>query len=189
MKALKLTCFILMSIPMIAAAKSPFKPVGDISGEVKSYERTLSNQTHDLEIALDETTVRCLVGDYGASSLKISVPELRDLTVFDHTTAGETEPCINAGMCATKFNGNRGLTPRMILRFEEPTEEVSMTVVLTETLTINVVHKDCYKRLSEKVNSKVRGLQFAHEDGEQSVEVDYQTCRYQVGLGDDKSAN
>jgi len=149
-------------------------------GVDETVEIERSRSVESLTVDLNAQTVRCLVGDYGASSLKISIPDMRRLTVFQHTTRGETQPCINAGPCRPGFAPDDGtvpgLDPSMILDPQKPTEEVELTIVLKEVLTMNANFKTCTRSLSETVNTKVRGLKFAHQDGAWLGNLDYEVC-------------
>ncbi len=126
---------------------------------------------------LNQNTVRCLVGDYGSKSLKISVPELQGFTMFRQTTAGETAPCINAGSCIfdTTADG-RKLSPELILDASKPTEEVNITIVLNEIVSMNHQAKTCTRYLKETLASDVRGLTFRHADGGSLGETNYEAC-------------
>lgn len=185
MRTLKMACLALISIPILALAKSPFKlispPGDDIVRPVNRYERLLSDRTHDITVPLNKRTVRCLQGGYGLPSLEISVSALKSLTVFDHTTRGETEPCINAGAC--DYDHVEGLNPDMIINWRQPNEKISVQVVLKDVLIINRPEKTCIKVLTETVQSQVRGLMFTHLDGDDAESsMDYQTCLSIVGF-------
>jgi hypothetical protein len=143
--------------------------------ETKNIER--SRKVVPLTIALNNESVRCLIGDYGASSLKISLPELKGLTVFPQTTRGETDPCINAGVCKFgKAPDGRPLSPELVIDSNRPTEDIQVTVVLTENLYIDHTAKTCSRSLSETISSPVRGLNFAHEDGASIGDLPYDVC-------------
>lgn len=140
--------------------------------EEKSFER--SRQVVPLEIELNKQTVRCLVGDYGGSSLKISLAGIRPYTVFPQTTRGETAPCINAGRCKTRFNN--GLTVDQVIDNAKPMESINVTVVLFEELQIDHTNKTCHRSLREVLDSPVRGLNFHHEDGASIGTLPYDVC-------------
>lgn len=145
----------------------------------QTEERTIerARSVYQLTLSLNENTVRCLRGDYVSNSLKISVPELRGLTAFPQTTAGETAPCINAGSCRFEHTPDgRQLDPSLILDPNRPTETVDVTVVLNEVLSIDHKLKFCLRRLSEDVSASVRGLEFRHSDGLWLGQLDYNLC-------------
>lgn len=171
---------LVMSLNFVCYAQAQVQtrsfPVEDAE-ETIEIER--SRLVHTLNVELNRQTVRCLEGDYGASSLKISIPEMRSRTVFPHTTRGEVQPCINAGACRFPFDDSPtspGLDPGMILDDAKPTENIKLTVVLTEVLDINHPFKTCTRRLRETVNSTVRGLHFAHVDGADLGSLDFAVC-------------
>jgi hypothetical protein len=166
---------ILMTmIALVAFANSAMAQVEDPSAETIEIERSRSVTT--LEAELNAQTVRCLVGDYGASSLKISIPEMRSITVFPHTTRGEVQPCINAGFCKSPIAPVNGLDPSMIIDNNKPTENVELTVVLKEVLSLDHKLKTCHRELLETVNTTVRGLKFAHADGAFLGSLEYDIC-------------
>lgn len=136
-----------------------------------------SRAEFSIEIELNKNTVRCLVGDYGARSLKISMPELIGRTAFRHTTSGETLPCINAGFCSPFWDPNEsGLKPEDILDEARPTEVIAVLVVLNERLSLNHQNKTCSRFLIEDVSSPVRGLDFRHQDWVSLGLTDYEAC-------------
>ncbi len=135
----------------------------------------LDHSDTEMELALNESTVRCLVGDYGASSLKISVPQLRDVTIFRHTTTGEVLPCINAGRCKI-FPERSGKSPSDILDPSRPTEKVSVSVDRYERLYLNHKNKSCQRSILERVFTRVRGMDFRHEDSGFLGNTNYDVC-------------
>lgn len=144
--------------------------------KIEVIDKVLSVTTSRLLLELNNQTVRCLIGDYGSSSLKISVPDLRQITMFRHTTRGETQPCINAGFCRDgSISGD--LDPSLVIDPTKPTEEVDVKVRVIETLTIDHNYKTCSRRVSEHVEAQVRGLKFEHLDGGQLGDsTDYEVC-------------
>ncbi len=160
---------ILMGFANLATAQT-----SDPTFETIEIERSRSVTT--LEAELNAQTVRCLVGDYGASSLKISIPGMRSITVFPHTTRGEVQPCINAGFCKSAIAPVSGLDPSMIIDSNKPTENVELTVVLKEVLSLDHHSKKCDRSLLETVNTTVRGLKFAHADGAHLGDLEYDVC-------------
>lgn len=141
-----------------------------------------ARQVETLTLNLNEQTVRCLVGDYSSESLKISVPELKGITRFPQTTRGETAPCINAGSCLFgKTPDGRRLQPALILDPAKPTEDVEVTIVLKEELSISHEERRCDRSLREYVSATVRGLEFKHADGAYLGELDYETCLKMAG--------
>ncbi len=149
------------------------------AGYAADYENIgvlVSHKDQEMTLELNKDTVRCLVGDYGASSLKISVPQLRFLTIFRHTTTGEVQPCINAGACFKDIPSRKGRSPEDIIDESKPTEVVSISVDLFENLSIDHAKKQCVRSLVEKVFSKVRGMEFKHVDSGYLGNTSYEAC-------------
>ncbi|OQW50332.1 MAG: hypothetical protein A4S09_00625 [Proteobacteria bacterium SG_bin7] len=142
----------------------------------ENIEILLSHKDQETILELNKSTVRCLVGDYGASSLKISVPQLRFLTVFRHTTRGEVQPCINAGPCFADRPSKKVRSPEDVIDDSRPTEIVSISVDLFENLYIDHEKKSCVRTLVEKVFSKVRGMDFKHVDSGSLGQTSYDAC-------------
>lgn len=147
--------------------------------QVTEIDRVIYDQTHRVILDLNAQTVRCLIGDYGVRSLKISVPQLRFFTVFKHTTRGETEPCINAGPCKNDFfepPQSRAFGPEDILDQNKPQEEALLRVLRVERLIMDPHDKYCSRYLVETVTSKVRGLDFSHTESAEIGITDFETC-------------
>jgi hypothetical protein len=176
MKTLLITALFTLSCLAQAQEQTLGEPV------IQTVTMERARAVHNLTLHLNPKTVRCLVGDYSSSSLKISVNELMGLTRFKQTTRGETAPCINAGSCRfDKTPGGRPLSPALILDASRPTETVPVLVVLTETITLDHANKTCSRELRETVDASVRGLNFHHEDGDYGVEADFENCLQIVG--------
>jgi hypothetical protein len=139
--------------------------------DVIRKEKVLSDFSPKLTVELTPATVRCIRGGYGAESLKITIPELKSYTIFRQTTSGETEPCINAGVCTP----GSGLNTGSILDPGKPNEAVVVNIKLVEVMDIDQERKICTRGLVETVAAKVRGINFSHSDsgslGETSVEA------------------
>lgn len=144
-----------------------------------SFSKKVLERTAKIKVELNPSTVRCLVGDYGGSSLKISLPGLRSHSAFRHTTNGETEPCINAGYCRSGLFPN-GLTPEAILRGQNSSEEIDVKIETFEEFQFNHESKKCSRYIREKVSTQVRGMDFSHEDGTTIGDANYETCLTQI---------
>lgn len=160
MKSLIVFGIINLCMGSLALAQTPASEVREI---------LISDRTVQLNLQLNDQTVRCLKGDYSAVSLKISVPELKKHTVFSQTTAGEVEPCINAGSCRQFIGTKRersGLEPGQIIDPNKPEELVDVNIKLSKSLYIDHVAKSCTITLREDITAQVRGLEFFHSDGD-----------------------
>lgn len=139
----------------------------------------VSDVTHNVTLELNPTTVRCLSGGYGMESLKISVPQLLHLAAFNHTTFGETLPCINAGPCKVQIGDmllTDGFTPDSILAKGGHQESAALRVLLEELYYINHEGQTCFRALEETVSTNVRGINFTHVNSAQLAELSYQKC-------------
>lgn len=121
-------------------------------------EQIVSETSTEIEVKLNHDTVLCSQADYSASFLKILIPQLKDLTVFDHRNFGAGAPCVAAGMCAPF--GQSG--PLDILNEEKPTEKIKVNVVLTRVFNLNKEKQTCHVSLKEEVTTTVRGIKFFH---------------------------
>lgn len=162
---------------LLAIALATFAQAA-LASDIQTHEMTLKDEVVQLNLALNAETVRCLVGDYGASSLKISVPSLKYYTVFSHTTEGETLPCINAGFCGDTplGRGNPERVPETIIDVKNPFQLTDLRIVLTETLTLDHAGKTCTRTLNEHVSATVRGMDFQHHAGAGIGTMKYETC-------------
>lgn len=130
-------------------------------------EIVISDETTKLVVPLNEKTVQCLIGDYGASSFKIVVPQIKELTYLDHTSRGAPGPCINAGPCMVKSDGTFFPGGEFDNRFPifhdalKPTEEIQLRVIKKEKSENN--QGQCIREYIEIVTSTIRGVEFSHE--------------------------
>jgi len=128
-------------------------------------ETVISDRTSEIELDLNTETVQCLVGDYGANSLKIVVPQIKHLAYLDHTSRGAPGPCINAGICQSTPGGQRlgETTDYRLPLFHEaskPTETVQLRVVKSEVAEVS--NSQCVRGYREVVTTTVRGVSFSH---------------------------
>jgi hypothetical protein len=110
-----------------------------------------------MTIVLDASTVLCSSADYSATFLKVLIPQIASVTVFDHTNAGAGAPCIAAGQCSET------LFPDMLIDTGKPDEDISLRVVRTRTLAIDHDAKTCAASLVEELHTTIRGVSFYHE--------------------------
>jgi hypothetical protein len=117
----------------------------------------VSDVTTPFTIALDDTTVLCSSADYSATFLKVLIPQIASVTVFDHTNSGAGEPCMAAGQCSDTLN------PSVLIDASRPDEDIMLRVVRTRTLTIDYDAKTCAAKLVEELHTAIRGIVFYHE--------------------------
>lgn len=162
MKFLILSAITIFSTASLA---TPF-PVGPLTHK----ERVIRDQTVPSQIQLDATTVRCSAIGYSQAELKISVPDLEFLAVFNHTNFGESAPCMTAGACQP------GRMPANILT-SEPTEDISLHVVLKETYDLDAAAKTCQHTLIEEISTVVRGVPFFHQRSADLGDFPFDLCQ------------
>lgn len=138
-----------------------------------SIERIVSDKTHELEIALNQKTVQCSMAGYGASFLKILIPQLSEVTVLDHRNFGADAPCVSAGMCAPFGD----LNPELVIDELNPIEKVEVRVVLKQTLQKDTNQKKCHVSITEEIETHVRGLKFTHQRFSDLGERNIEDCR------------
>jgi hypothetical protein len=114
----------------------------------------IRDETTDVAVDLNATTVKCSAADYSEPMLKILVPALADLTVLNHRNAREGAPCIAAGRCAD-------IGPEAVLKSGDGTETIPVRVVLKKVSQID--GDVCHVALVETVTTEVRGIPFFHE--------------------------
>jgi len=137
--------------------------LGAVAANAK--ETLISDRTTEIKLDLNTETVQCLVGDYGASSLKIVVPQIKHLAYLDHTSRGAPGPCINAGVCQSTPDA-QGLSQTTDYRLplfhdsSKPTETVQLRVVKSEVAEIS--NSQCVRGYKEVVTATVRGVSFYH---------------------------
>ena len=122
-------------------------------------EQVVSEKNTEIIAELNSDTVVCSMAGYGASFLKIFIPKLKDLTVFDHRNFGAEAPCVGAGMCAPFGD----VSPLNILIEDKPTEKIKINVVLTRIFNMNEEKQTCHVSLKEEVTTFVRGVKFFHQ--------------------------
>lgn len=125
--------------------------------------KVISDYTYDLAIDLNDKTVQCLIGDYGASSLKVVIPDLKELTNLDHTSRGAAGPCVTAGFCnqmhvfpPTDTRLSSLITP------SKPSENIKLRVVMSEVFFADIQGKRCGHFYREEVSTIIRGIPFNH---------------------------
>lgn len=124
--------------------------------------KAIADNTHELEIPLDQTKVSCLVGDYIQSSLKIVIDDLKYYTELDHTSFGAAGPCVSAGACTSTKDG-LVTDPRLPIFMDptKPTEKIKLRVVKSEVFDL-LPNGYCSHYYQEHVTTTIRGVDFAH---------------------------
>ena len=139
--------------------------------EPHRFQRVLQDETTMVALELTPDSVFCTDRGYGNVQLKVSVPDLDHLAHFDHRVVGEERPCITGGQCSID------LQPGDILNPEERLAIVPMRVTLTQNVEMDFQNRTCKTRLSERVRSHIRGIDFNHYRAGTQVETDFEACQ------------
>ena len=123
-----------------------------------------------LDVLLDASTVLCSSADYSATFLKILIPQIADLTVFDHRNAGASAPCIAAGACSAV------LGPANIIDPAQPDDTISLRVLRTQHYAIDHDAATCTTWLREELFTTIRGVAFYHMRQGDPAAHDYADC-------------
>jgi hypothetical protein len=118
--------------------------------------KEIFRQTSEIEVQLDETTVRCSNIGYGFPELKVDVPALDLVATFQHRNFGEGQPCMTAGRCTPDRS------PELLLATGPGIEKAQLEVVHTEEAYLNEENNTCYRSLVETVTMQLRGQTFTH---------------------------
>lgn len=122
----------------------------------------VQSKTQPVEIELNTDTVKCLIGDYGVSSLKVLIPELANMTLLNHRVPGSNAPCVTAGFCKGLVPGEE-LDVSMILGEDRPpTEVIYVTIDLMRDSQWIEATQTCEVFMTEVVTTQIRGLEFKH---------------------------
>ncbi len=139
--------------------------------------RVLRDVSTPVVLELEASTVFCSALGYGASFLKVSVPDLDDLARFDHRVSPTGLPCAAAGPCTDT------LGPDSILQGRPGLEAVDLRVVLTEVLRFDREAQRCTRQLEEEVFATVRGVPLRHSAEGLRQHLDWQRCLSLEALG------
>lgn len=148
----------------------PVKPLERVRALPSEVTTVLKDETNTINLLLNENTVFCSVIGYGASFLKVSIPQLDVLAFFDHRVEEAGLPCAAVGAC------NLDLGPDQILQGSPGTEQVQVRIVLTELLTLDHAKKTCTRQLLEDVSAVVRGVQLKHHEEDRPSPMAYEMC-------------
>ena len=129
-------------------------PVEEVPAE---STRLISDVTTRMTVTLDDSTVLCSSADYSGTFLKVLIPQVADVTLFDHRNFSVNAPCIAAGPCTEV------LSPATILETDDVTEDIDLRVVLSSTAVPNVDLGTCTVTLTEQLFTTIRGVEFFHQ--------------------------
>lgn len=128
------------------------------------FRRVLRDTTTPIALELTDETVFCSAFGYGASFLKVSVPDLDWLAHFDHRVIENGLPCAASGACDETNN------PEALLAGNPRLSVVPVQVVLTEILTLDPAAGTCMRQLVEDVTIQLADRKLKHHaEGEVSA--------------------
>ena len=130
----------------------------------------ISETITPLIVTVDASTVRCSAIDYMAPEVKINIPQLKGITLFDHENRGAGGPCMTAGACTADF------TPERVIDPEHPEVAISLRINLDKVATINHVEKTCVVSIREQLFSTINGHDFDHTRSGQLTQRSYEDC-------------
>lgn len=143
--------------------------------DIETKEAVVYDVQHTINVALNDNTVLCSDADYGAKFLKVLIPDLKDLTLFNHRNERAAAPCVAAGMCRGVM-GPRGNLPSDIIDPTKPTETVSVHIKLVRLSEINHREKSCKTYLIEQLHVPIRGVDFTHQREGELDHRPYEDC-------------
>lgn len=124
---------------------------------VDEVTRVIQDEIFPVSVTLDESTVLCSSADYAATFLKVLIPDIAQVTLFDHRNFAVAAPCIAAGECSDELN------PSTILDAGGNGEIVApLRVMLTGIYVVNHDAQTCTVRLREDLSTVIRGVEFTH---------------------------
>ncbi len=142
----------------------------------QAKEVVISDETYDVNIAMNPSTVKCLIGDYSASSLKIIIPDLKWMTSLDHTSGDSGGPCVTAGFCNGPIGAGVDTRLPLLTDVTKPFEDIKVRVLKTEVWTAHPGSNRCNHIYVEKVTTTIRGIDFAHTRQIGLSEVELKNC-------------
>lgn len=150
-------------------------------GDFEIRTRTVHAATTVVNVELNSETVKCSHADYQAPFLKILIPELANLTVFDHRNQNEGAPCVAAGPCMSfTLPGEEpppSNLPKDIIDASNPTEDVAISVKLNKVFHLDNVKQTCLVELVEHVEIPIRGKTFLHARSQSLGERNIADCK------------
>lgn len=126
----------------------------------RQFDRVSLEDQFEVNVVIDEGSVRCSHIGYSLEELKISIPDLRRFTVFDHANFGESEPCMTAGACGNDWMD--GFSIDDLIQGNPGVERMKIDRVLTESFSLDFEAQSCGRFLIENINGKLRGIEFRH---------------------------
>lgn len=139
------------------------------SAAIESRIRVVKDESYEISVTVQEGDVRCSELGYGNKELKISVPDLKWISRFDHTNVGEVQPCMTAGRCRP------GNLVEDLIQGKPGVETTTLHQKVTEEITIS--DTGCSRAVVEHVEMNVRGKTFRHSRAQELAELPVELCR------------
>lgn len=147
-------------------------------------EKVLVEQNFQISVPLTTETVRCSAIGYGSSELKVSVPDLKWISPFNHANDGELEPCMTAGRCARTLVGfgssDPTQTPDFVIQTAGPQAKTTLHRKLIEVYVLNTAERKCRRTLLERVEMSIAGKSFTHSRSADMGEFAFDLCEQAV---------
>ena len=177
MKKMMLVLGVSMIAVIPAAAEDAVSALGDSVAKLQSNvqasnekmkQAVVSDRTTTVNVALNEKSVKCSAAGYEMPRLKVLVPELAGLTVFNHRNIGEEAPCVASRICHHSEGGQPPVSPKDILGSGNGVDPIKIRVILKKET--HIAGDVCQVFLVESVFTKIRGLSFTHERSQRIAE-------------------
>lgn len=124
-----------------------------------------------LPVEISSNTVILSNLGYGAFMVKILIPSIADVTLFDHRNEGASAPCIFT-LDTEKIED--------VIRNNPTTENIPFVITLTKTVAVDSedsMKPTCRVTLTESLEGKIRGFKFTHARQSQVSKRSVEDCR------------
>ena len=160
-----------------------------MSGSLMAGERTILKDSKEFTVEVSEKTVLCSALGYGSEELKINIAALDGWTLLDHTNSrfGDNKglPCMTAGLCKNRHGGwpENGFDLDEVLQNTPRKEKILVKREVIETRQKSVTgegdqsFESCIRSLTEKLNTTVGGIKFAHQRTIQAETLPVESCK------------
>jgi hypothetical protein len=125
-----------------------------LSGLLAHSNVIVSERTVELTVDISKENVKRSRAGYSQPTVKVLVPELADVTVFDHRNEGEGAPCL------ATFDT---LNPGEVIGENPEVVKLPFTIKLVRSTFVD--NGECHVFLEEEVVGDIRGFRFEHLRG------------------------
>ncbi|MCB0393429.1 MAG: hypothetical protein KDD25_02650 [Bdellovibrionales bacterium] len=112
----------------------------------------LSEKVSNLTVDISTAKLKLSKAGYESPVVKVLVPDLADVTIFDHRNEGEGAPCL------ATFDT---FEPNDVIQGNPSVEEIPFKVTLTRMTFLDSANV-CQVYLVENVEGQIRGFNFYH---------------------------